>query len=149
MPSKKAFKTYGEPNINSGSAVPYKTWSICWQDRVRKETYRQMNPDKLYEALTVKLSLPRQRSPELDRRSEHSRSLGSFPVERFPIGGRNDLNNNSRDMRLSFGPSSWDASGGLSSMHRTTHGRPNRLPGPGAATMGANCRRAADVRDNY
>jgi len=99
---------------HSTKAIPYMTWHICWQDRIAKETSRAM--------AGTQDAFPPPVAPSAAIRSLGG-SLPQFPLERYPMGGRHKLNNNSGSVALTLGPSSWKASGDMKSMTRASMGQ--------------------------
>eukprot|EP00929_Paragymnodinium_shiwhaense_P109571 TRINITY_DN7604_c0_g4_i1.p2 TRINITY_DN7604_c0_g4~~TRINITY_DN7604_c0_g4_i1.p2 ORF type:complete len:162 (+),score=29.19 TRINITY_DN7604_c0_g4_i1:79-564(+) len=148
MPKKAAdWRNKGEPHINGVRARPFATWCTCWQDRVRKERLR-CQPDGFLETMVAKtrlqvtLSPPKSTLPGLEdlafgeleecARQEpaaiaawkRAKSVGGFPTERYPVGVYNCKQNaSSPDLMKTFGPRSWEASGGFSTTQREMVGR--------------------------
>merc|ERR1711977_705671 len=114
---------------NSSAALGYQTWHLNFQDRLKKETFRRLTPHILEQMDTSKMenvppSLSHKMSVKRPSRSKSLPQVGGFPTERYPIGGHNNLNNNSTVLRYTLGPQSWDGSAGINSIHRDTLGRP-------------------------
>merc|ERR1719498_323715 len=95
---------------HSTEAFPYTVFNICWKDRIKKERTAEMN------------FLPPKAPPQPLSLKELESSLRKR--EFYPIGGHNLFNNNSKVVAKTFGLGTWDASGGVKSMHRAQFGGP-------------------------
>mmetsp|Transcript_127143 Transcript_127143/g.359870 ORF Transcript_127143/g.359870 Transcript_127143/m.359870 type:complete len:167 (+) Transcript_127143:68-568(+) len=127
-----------QPHINGPRATPYLTWHQNWQTRIFKERLAAM-PDDMVEKLWRPPGLP-------------GGPGAGPPGERCPIGGSHRRNNSSAAFARTFGPHTWDGSGGLKSSQRTHFGNPYHngahvSKGMGRKGIHAECGRALPTED--
>mmetsp|Transcript_90680 Transcript_90680/g.143337 ORF Transcript_90680/g.143337 Transcript_90680/m.143337 type:complete len:212 (-) Transcript_90680:77-712(-) len=96
---------------HSPQAYPYTVFNYCWKDRIKKETNAAMPKGFVSE----------------DRVATAELAASLKSREFFPIGGANELNNNSKTFSRSFGLKDWVASGGVVSTYEAQFGHPPHL----------------------